>query len=53
MDNKEIIKNLVAVCNALNNIDVRGKQNLINLSGSIEILENIIKQLPTNQGGGD
>ena len=45
MDNREIIKNLVTVCGALNQIDVRGKQNLMNLSGSIDILEAIIANL--------
>lgn len=35
----EIMTRLNAVLNALNNIDVRGKVNLANLSGSIAILE--------------
>lgn len=45
MDNREIIKNLVAVCGALNQVDVRGKQNMMNISGSIDILEAIIAVL--------
>ena len=35
----EVINRLVAVLNALDNISVRGKPNLANLSGSIAILE--------------
>lgn len=34
-----ILNRLNAVLNALNNIDVRGKVNLANLSGSIAIIE--------------
>jgi hypothetical protein len=45
MDKKDIINNLTAVCRALNQIDVRGKQNLMNLSGSIDILEMIAARL--------
>lgn len=45
MDKKEIIDNIAAVCRALNQIDVRGKQNLMNLSGSIDILEMIVAKL--------
>ena len=35
----EVINRLVAVLNALDNVSVRGKPNLANLSGSIAILE--------------
>lgn len=35
----EIMNRLNAVLNALNNIDVRGKANLANLSGSIAVIE--------------
>lgn len=45
MENKDIIKNLSAVCNALNQVDVRGKQNMMNLYGSIDLLEAIISKL--------
>ena len=45
MDNRDIVKNLAAVCNALNQVDVRGKQNMLNVSGSIDILEAIIEIL--------
>lgn len=45
MENKDLIKHLSTVCSVLNQIDVRGKQNLMNLSGSIDILETIITNL--------
>ena len=45
MDNRVIIQNLATVRNALDQIEVRGKQNLINLSGSIDIIEAIITNL--------
>ena len=45
MENKDLIKHLTTVCRALNQIDVRGKQNMMNLSGSIDILETIITNL--------
>lgn len=45
MNNKEVIKYLATVCNALNQVDVRGKQNMMNLSGGIDILETIIENL--------
>ena len=37
----EIIQKLGAVINALNNVYVKGEQNLANLSGSITILREI------------
>ena len=41
----EIKKRILSVINVLNQIDVCGKQNLINLYGSIEILEDSLHQL--------
>ena len=37
----EILQTLASVIGALNNIDVRGKQNLMNLAGAIGILEDL------------
>lgn len=37
----EIMQRLAVVLNALNNIDVRGKANLANLSGSIAMIEEV------------
>ena len=48
MNNMEMIQKLTAACGALNQIDVRGKQNLINLYGSIDILEAVIVALQNN-----
>ncbi len=33
---------IAAVIKVLNNIDVRGRQNLLNLYGAIEVLEDIL-----------
>lgn len=41
----EIIQKLGAVINALNNISVKGEQNLANLSGSITVLKEIAAQI--------
>ena len=41
----EIIQRINAVLGALNNIDVRGKANLNNLSGSIALLEEVTSML--------
>lgn len=41
----EIIQKLGAVINALNNVYVKGEQNLANLSGSITILREIAEQI--------
>lgn len=41
----EIIQKLSAVINALNNIYVKGEQNLANLSGSITILKELAEQI--------
>lgn len=42
---ENIIQNINAVINALNNVTVCGKQNLYNLSGSIKILEDIVSYI--------
>ena len=42
---ENIIQNINAVINALNNVTVCGKQNLYNLSGSINILEDIVSYI--------
>lgn len=42
MDSTKIINSLVLVNNILNNIEVKGKQNLSNLYRSISIVEEII-----------
>ena len=41
----EIIQRINAVLGALNSIDVRGKANLNNLSGSMAILEEVVSML--------
>ena len=41
----EIIQKLGAVINALNNVYVKGEQNLANLSGSIAILKEVAEQV--------
>lgn len=41
----EIMQRLAAVLNALNNVSVNGRSNLVNLSGSIGIVEEITKML--------
>ena len=41
----EIIQKLSAVINALNNIYVKGEQNLANLSGSIGVLREVVEQI--------
>ena len=41
----EIMQRLIAVANALNTIPVSGKQNLANLSGSINVIEEILGML--------
>lgn len=41
----EILQRLAVVLNALNNIDVRGKANLANLSGSIAMIEEVSAML--------
>lgn len=41
----EIMQRLAVVLNALNNIDVKGKANLANLSGSIAMIEEVSAML--------
>lgn len=41
----EILQRLAVVLNALNNIDVKGKANLANLSGSIAMVEEVSSML--------
>lgn len=41
----EIMQKLYSVINALNTIEVKGKTNLANLYGSIEIIEGICKMI--------
>lgn len=41
----EMIQKLGAVINALNNVYVKGEQNLANMSGSITILKEVAEQL--------
>lgn len=41
----EIIQKLGAVINALNNVSVKGEQNLANLSGSIGVLKEVVGQI--------
>lgn len=42
---KEIIKKINTATMVLGNIDVRGKNNLLNLGGAIDMLEGIAAQL--------
>lgn len=41
----EIMNRLAAVLNALNAVSVNGKQNLVNLSGSIAVIEEVAAML--------
>ncbi len=41
----DIIQRLIAAINAMNTIPVSGKQNLVNLSGSIAVIEEVIEML--------
>ena len=41
----ETIQMLSTVVTVLNNIETKGKQNLANLAGSIDILDNVIASL--------
>lgn len=45
MMKEQIMQNISAVLGALNNVDVRGKANLANMTGSIEILERVLQAL--------
>jgi len=41
----EIIQRIVSVINALNNVSVKGEQNLANLSGSITVLREVAEMV--------
>lgn len=41
----EIMQRLITVANVLNTIPVSGKQNLANLSGSINVIEEVLGML--------
>ena len=40
-----IMQKLTSVINALNGIDVKGKQNLLNLGGCISVLEECLQDV--------
>ena len=42
MNNIELNNKLIAIRNSLNNIETKGKQNLMNILGCIEILDEIL-----------
>ena len=46
--NKDIVNKIVSVVNALNGIEVKGKTNLMNLSGSIAVLEDVCQEIINN-----
>jgi len=41
----EIMQRIVSVINALNNVSVKGEQNLANLSGSITVLREVAEMV--------
>ena len=43
--NKNILNKIASVINALNGIEVKGKTNLMNLSGSIAVLEEVCQEI--------
>ena len=45
---KEIIKKIDAAVRVLNNIEVKQKQNLLNMGGVIDLLESVIVDLPVS-----
>lgn len=45
---EELIKQLLAVYNALDTVNVSGKNNLANLSGSLSIIYDIISKLSSD-----
>lgn len=45
MDLSKILTDMNAVINTLNDIEVKGKRNVMNLYGSISVLENIMAAL--------
>lgn len=53
MDTNVIMNQLTAVVNALNAVEVKGQSNLINLSASISILNDLRGALANDQQGKD
>lgn len=45
--NTQILNKLTSVVNALNNIEVKGKANLMNLGGCIAIIEEVCQEIAT------
>lgn len=45
--NNQILNKLASVVNALNNIEVKGRANLMNLGGCIAIIEEICQEINT------
>ena len=45
MTEEEIFSNIKAVVNTLNCISVSGRNNLVNLGGCIQVLEDILKAI--------
>ena len=45
----EIMQRIVSVINALNNVSVKGEENLANLSGSITILKEVAAMISQAQ----
>ena len=43
MKNTELLERLVAVFNALNNVEVKGFSNISTLAGSLQILKEVIE----------
>lgn len=43
--NKQILNKLASVVNALNNIEVKGKSNLMNLGGCIAVIEEVCQDI--------
>lgn len=49
MDNTELYNRIATIVAVLNNIEVKGRQNLDNLSGSIRLLEEVAATLQQAQ----
>ena len=49
----EILQTIASVIGALNNIDVKGKQNLMNLAGAIGILEDLGNKIAAQEESAD
>lgn len=47
----EYIQKLTAVINTLNHVEVKGRQNLDALLGSIQMLEQVCKDMSQAEGG--